>query len=61
LRTRRVCEIVEGRGCELLYLQPCSPELNPIAEAFAKLCFDWSLSISHSSLNAVAFYLLRFG
>lgn len=26
----RVCELVEGSGCELLYLPPCSPDLNPI-------------------------------
>ena len=30
-------EIVEERGCELLYLPPYSPDLNPIEEAFAKL------------------------
>ncbi len=33
----RVREIVEGRGCELLYLPPYSPDLNPIEQAFAKL------------------------
>ena len=33
----RVREIVEGAGCELLYLPPYSPGLNPIEEAFAKL------------------------
>src|SRR5215217_542970 len=33
----RVRELVEGRGCELLYLPPYSPELNPIEEAFAEL------------------------
>jgi transposase len=33
----RVRELVEGRGCELLYLPPYSPDLNPIEEAFAKL------------------------
>jgi transposase len=33
----RVREIVEGRGCELMYLPPYSPDLNPIEEAFAKL------------------------
>jgi transposase len=32
----RVRELVEGRGCELLYLPPYSPDLNPIEEAFAK-------------------------
>ncbi len=30
-------EIVEGRGCELLYLPPYSPDFNPIEEAFAKI------------------------
>ena len=33
----RVRELIEGRGCELLYLPPYSPDLNPIEEAFAKL------------------------
>jgi transposase len=33
----RVREIIEERGCELLYLPPYSPDLNPIEEAFAKL------------------------
>ena len=33
----RVREIIEGRGCELLYLPPYSPDLNPIEGAFAKL------------------------
>ena len=31
----RVRELVEGRGCELLYLPPYSPDLNPIEQAFA--------------------------
>ena len=30
-------ELIEGRGCELLYLPPYSPDFNPIEEAFAKL------------------------
>ena len=30
-------ELIEGRGCELLYLPAYSPDLNPIEEAFAKL------------------------
>jgi transposase len=33
----RVRELIEGRGCELLYLPPYSPDLNPIEEAFAKM------------------------
>jgi transposase len=32
-----VREIIEGSGCELLYLPPYSPDLNLIEEAFAKL------------------------
>ena len=30
-------ELVEGRACELVYLPPYSPDLNPIEEAFAKV------------------------
>lgn len=33
----RVKEIVEGAGCELLYLPPYSPDLNPIEQAFSKV------------------------
>jgi len=33
----RVREIVEERGCELLYLPPYSPDFNPIEQAFSKL------------------------
>jgi transposase len=33
----RVREIIEGRGCELLYLPPYSPDFNPIEEAFSKV------------------------
>jgi transposase len=33
----RVRELIEARGCELLYLPPYSLDLNPIEEAFAKL------------------------
>ncbi len=33
----KVKEIIEGKGCQLLYLPPYSPDLNPIEEAFAKL------------------------
>jgi transposase len=31
----RVRELIEERGCELLYLPPYSPDLNPIEEAFS--------------------------
>jgi hypothetical protein len=33
----RVRELIEGRGCQLIYLPPYSPDFNPIEEAFAKL------------------------
>jgi transposase len=33
----RVRELIEGRGCELLYLPPYSPDFNPIEEAFAMI------------------------
>jgi len=33
----RIREIIEERGCELLYLPPYSPDLNPIEEAFSKV------------------------
>jgi transposase len=36
-RPKRVRELIEGRGCELIYLPPYSPDLNPIEEAFSKL------------------------
>ena len=33
----RVRELIEGRGCELLYLPGYSPDYNPIEEAFSKI------------------------
>ncbi len=33
----RVRELIEGRGCELVYLPAYSPNFNPIEEAFAKI------------------------
>jgi transposase len=33
----RVKQIVEGRGCVLLYLPPYSPDFNPIEQAFSKV------------------------
>ena len=33
----RIRRLIESRGCELMYLLPYSPDLNPIEEAFAKL------------------------
>jgi transposase len=36
-RPKRVRELIEGRGCELIYLPPYSPDLNPIEEALSKV------------------------
>ena len=33
----RIRELIEERGCELLYLPPYSPDYSPIEEAFAKI------------------------
>ena len=33
----RIRALVEGRGCQLMYLPAYSPDLNPIEEAFAKV------------------------
>jgi transposase len=33
----RVRELIEERDCELIYLPPYSPDLNPIEEAFSKI------------------------
>ncbi len=30
-------ELIEGRGCEVLFLPSYSPDLNPIEEAFSKI------------------------
>ena len=32
----RVRELIEARGCEVLYLPPHAPGLNPIEEAFLR-------------------------
>jgi transposase len=34
---QKVRELIEARGCELIYLPPYSPDLNPIEEAFSKI------------------------
>jgi transposase len=36
-RPKRIRELIEARGCELLYLPSYSPDYNPIEEAFAKI------------------------
>jgi transposase len=33
----RVRELIEQRGCELVYLPPYSPDFNPIEQAFSKV------------------------
>jgi transposase len=33
----RIRELIESRGCQLIYLPPYSPDFNPIEEAFAKI------------------------
>jgi transposase len=33
----RVRELVERKGCELLYLPAYSPDLNPLEQAFSKI------------------------
>ncbi len=35
-RPKRIRELIEQQGCELLYLPAYSPDYNPIEEAFAK-------------------------
>ena len=36
-RPRRVRELIEQRGCELIYLPSYSPDFNPIEEALSKI------------------------
>jgi transposase len=36
-RPKMVRELIEARGCELIYLPPYSPDLNPIEEALSKI------------------------
>lgn len=36
-KSERARELIEERGCELLYLPPYSPDFNPIEEAFSKI------------------------
>ena len=36
-RGKRVRELVEARGCSLLFLPPYSPDFSPIEEAFSKM------------------------
>ncbi len=36
-KTERVRELIEARGCEVWFLPPYSPDMNPIEEAFSKV------------------------
>jgi hypothetical protein len=36
-KSERARKLVEGRGCQLLFLPPYSPDFNPIEEAFSKI------------------------
>jgi transposase len=36
-RPKRIGELIEQQGCELLYLPAYSPDYNPIEEAFGKV------------------------
>ena len=36
-RPKRITELIEERGADLLFLPSYSPELNPIEEAFSKV------------------------
>jgi transposase len=36
-KPKRIRELIEQKGCELVYLPSYSPEYNPIEEAFAKI------------------------
>jgi len=36
-QTARVRELIEGEGCDLVFLPSYSPDLNPIEEAFSKV------------------------
>lgn len=36
-KSKRVKELIENAGCELVFLPPYSPDMNPIEEAFSKV------------------------
>lgn len=36
-KSKRVERLIEGAGCELLFLPPYSPDMNPIEQAFSKV------------------------
>lgn len=48
-RPKRIRELIEGQGCELIYLPAYSPDYDPIEEAFSKIkmrCIQESTSQS---------------
>src|SRR3712207_8445399 len=53
-RPKRVRELIEARGCELIYLPPYSPDLNPIEEADRK---STRLNSSHANISYAVFCL----
>jgi transposase len=36
-KDEEIRELIEAQGCEVLFLPPYSPDLNPIEEAFSKM------------------------
>ncbi len=36
-KMKRVQELIEGRGCQLVFLPSYSPDFNPIEEAFSRI------------------------
>jgi transposase len=36
-KSERASKLIEGKGCQLLFLPPYSPDFNPIEEAFSKI------------------------
>src|SRR3712207_8532606 len=65
-RPKRVRELIEGRGCELVYLPAYSPDYNPIEEAFAKIKNllrkdrkSTRLNSSHANISYAVFCLKK--
>jgi transposase len=55
----RVRELIEGRGCELMYLPSYSPDLNLHEEAFSKV--KASLRRAGACTTAKPSYSMRWG
>ena len=45
---QRVRELIEAKGCELIYLPPYSPDCNPIEGAFSKIKSDLRTACARS-------------